>query len=273
MLSWWAYLLSPEAVPLGDASLTVLRYLTPHVAASLLAAFLLLFALLHAALAAWLPLPARFSPADRAQARAWVAALFHHVPVALLAAGALGAAFFAPSGPQAPLWALAGSVPFSLAYVLSDFVATCLPELARGGCEMTLHHALGLAVSAAALLAPVELLRWAPHMWVCEASNWGLGVSWFARKAGRRGGPLQVGGQAAFVAAFVLTRVASLPVAVYGLTVAQFGRVAAAVGGGTAAACAAALWMIVALQLFWLARIARMLARAAGGAGGGGKEV
>jgi hypothetical protein len=99
-------------------------------------------------------------------------------------------------------------------------------------------------------------------MWVCELSNLGLGVSWWARKAGLEGGALQKGAEYWFVACFVLTRILSLPVAVYGLTVTQWGAVSAVLGVGAAGTCAGALWLIVALQLYWLERIVRMLTRA-----------
>lgn len=109
---------------------------------------------------------------------------------------------------------------------------------------------------------PAAVAGWAPHMWVCELSNLGLGVSWWARKAGLEGGALQKGAEYWFVACFVLTRILSLPVAVYGLTVTQWGAVSAVLGVGAAGTCAGALWLIVALQLYWLERIVRMLTRA-----------
>jgi hypothetical protein len=253
--SWWAF--SLEGEPAGAAP-TVLSFLGPPLSLggvpSLLLLWLAFFAALHAALRARLPLPAHFSAADRAAAVAWAAAFFHHVPVVLLALAALGA-----PAPGVPLWALAAAVPFTIAYVVADTVATCAPQVMAGDYEMALHHGLGLLVAGAALLAPPALLRWAPHMWVCEMSNVGLGVSWFARKAGLEGSAAQRGGEAFFVAAFVLTRVVSLPAAVYSLTVLQWAPVARAMGAGVAGACAAALWLIVGLQMYWLARIARML--------------
>jgi hypothetical protein len=293
MFSWWQFLLLGPS--LGSGADTVLSFLTLPTFAVLLISSLVFFAGLHYLLKAYLPFPSRFTADDRFSALAWAGAFAHHVPVCVLAVVTLGVAFFAPGLPPVPLWVLAWSVPFTFAYVIADTVVTCIPQLLRSPpeYEMTLHHVLGLVVTCAALLAPPELLRawaaarafaadatrarapvphphltrptragWAPHLWVCELSNLGLGVSWWARKAGLEGGALQKGAECWFVACFVLTRIASLPVAVYGLTVTQWGAVSAVLGVWAAGACACALWLIVALQFLWLVRIARMLARA-----------
>lgn len=163
MLSWWSFLLLGPT--LTDTTATVLSFLTPSTFAALLTSSLLFFAGLHLLLRAHLPLPARFTADDRAAALAWAGAFAHHVPVCALAVATLGGAFFAPgSVPPVPLWVLAWSVPFSLAYVIADTVVTCIPQLLRSPpeYEMTLHHVLGLVVTCAALLAPPELLRaWA----------------------------------------------------------------------------------------------------------------
>ena len=87
---------------------------------------------------------------------------------------------------------------------------------------MLLHHLLGLLISVVTLLAPPYLLRYAPHLWVCESSNIGLGVSWAARKLGAP--RVQQWGEGAFVLCYTFTRVLSLPVVVFTITVARWGE-------------------------------------------------
>lgn len=100
-------------------------------------------------------------------------------------------------------------------------------------------------------------------------------MSWVALKFGGKGTALQRLGEGFFVAAFIATRILTLPVVVYALTVPRWAECEAALGAGLARVCAGTLWVIVALQFYWLQRIVSMLCcpkagKAAGGVAGKG---
>lgn len=185
-------------------NITVFSLLGGTSAAILFSTFLLgfslLFAFLHVCLVR-VPACRRLDGKTRAQASAWISASVHHAVVVAVALACI--ACDVSEGPPVDARTVATFVPLSLAYIASDFFATCVPELREGKWEMTLHHVMGFIISAATLIAPPFILRFAPYMWLCEASNLGLGVSWAAMKLWGRGGRVQKIAEGYFVVSFV----------------------------------------------------------------------
>ena len=182
----------------------VLSLLGAAFAARLYAAFIIffgvLFLFLHFSLVR-IPACRRLDARTRAQASAWISASVHHATVVAVAVACILSDL--RGGAPVDARAVAAFVPLSLAYITSDFFATCVPEVREGKWEMTLHHVMGFIISAATLVAPPFLLRFAPWLWLCEASNLGLGVSWAAMKLHGKGGRVQKIAEAYFVASFV----------------------------------------------------------------------
>lgn len=200
-------------------------------------------------LAARVPFLRALDAKTQAAAFAWLSAWLHHAAVCAFAVAYLWREFWGE--PSFSAEAIAAFVPLSLAYVVTDFFATCLPELREGKYEMTFHHMLGLVLAIASMFAPPFVMRFAPHMWICEASQFGLGLSWFAIKAGHKGGLLQKSAELYFVVSYTFTRVICLPLVVYAISVPRWPEFRAALGETLALVCLGTLWLVVALQLFW----------------------
>ena len=134
MLAWWRFLLrgpppwDPSSQPapstlalLGDTFLPLLL-----ASCALFSLILFLFPRLmarHAGFSSW-------DDRTRTAAGAWATAYPHHVLVTAFGAVCLWREFWGEEGFE--LRVLAAVVPFSMAYVLVDMVATCLPDLLAG---------------------------------------------------------------------------------------------------------------------------------------------
>lgn len=170
LLQWWAFLLqgpppySPDPSFPSTLALLGTRFYTLTGAALCLFCSVLLF--LRHTLAALSPAFARADAKTQAAALAWASASLHHVVVTGFAAACIWRDL--SGAPPFPLSTVAAFVPLSVAYVASDLVATCIPEAREGRYEMLFHHVLGAVVTAATLVAPPFILRFAPYMWLCE---------------------------------------------------------------------------------------------------------
>ena len=169
MLAWWRFLLAPPSPEPGQLPATVFELLGLQTFCAILLFGLILFTAILQLKGA---LAARFPPFGALDARtqgagiAWVAAYVHHAIVALFAVVCLWRDF--TGQPRVPLTLLAAAVPFSLAYCISDTVATVLPDVMDGKYEMLVHHLLGHSMCLAVLAAPPTLLRFATNVWVLE---------------------------------------------------------------------------------------------------------
>ena len=246
--------LAPDA-----AGATVLALLAPDLARLTLAYAALFFVALllapHALALCFGRGYARQTAATKAVAHSYCFATLHHALVcsAALPAIALDAreALVVPSR-------MAQVVPVSLAYLLVDLAVFCVPEALRDrSLGYIPHHLLGLGVTAAALLAPLRLMRFAAHFSACELSNFALAGLYACEKLGvSPAAPHHILLQATFLVSFTLTRVVNLPLVLAAMAFAHPREWAAA--GAIGQLCSMG---ILALQFYWFGKILNKLLR------------
>jgi hypothetical protein len=257
MLSAWVAFVQAPSPPLPPAfDVTVFSLIGPR-------AFLLSAAWKTALLAALShglpPLFARAFPALDARtcgkAAGWVSALVHHAYVVLISLRCLRSEF--TSG-AVDIPAMLEGVTLTCAYLLNDTLATALPDALRGQYDYLLHHALSIAMTGSVIAySPSRLLRLAPHLWLCEASAFGLGLSWACQKAGLHASLLCRAAEVLFLVTFLATRCLNLPLVVH----------AATANGDLQGPLVGVLWAIVALQFWWASKaLARFVLPSAGSA-------
>jgi hypothetical protein len=249
------------------ASLTPLDVLRGHLLQNTIVYFLL-FAALHAVAPAILrrvfSCGRGFDAQDdrvKETARSYLFSLAHHflaVRLAVVAVsqdmreGVVAAGDFA------------NVIPLALGYLSSDLLLVLLPEWLRGhGAGYLFHHGLGLVITFAALVSPLRLMRFAPHMTLCELSNFLLAALYACEKGGVPPTALyHVAMQVAFVAVFFLTRVVNLSLVIAALVFAHPEDWSSVGLAGQTASL-----LILGLQFFWMGKIINKLARNLGGPG------
>ena len=243
MASWYSFVLAapPPALVARYAQTSVFQLCGPGFlpAVAFKTALLAAVALLLPPLARRHPAFAALDRKTQLGAAGWASALIHHAAVCALSLAALRAEF---ARGVVDLVGLTGGVSWTCAYLLCDTLVTAVPNALEGSFDYLLHHCLGIAVTCLTLAAPASVLRLAPHVWLCELSAFGLGVSWACLKLGWSSSALCAGAELFFLLAFVLTRILNLPVVVY----------SAQLHGAIGPAVQAAMWAIVALQFYWL---------------------
>ena len=138
--------------------------------------------------------------------------------------------------------------PLSLAYLLSDLLLYAIP---LWDLEVIVHHVITLTMSFKIILSPVQLLRWAATLELCEASSILLAASYFCRKVKAWDGtPAHQAIESAFAAVFFLTRVLNLPLATANLLL-RHTHDAASMGWPTALG----LLALCGLQFYWFFKI------------------
>lgn len=182
--------------------------------------------------------PAMGAPTSR-KAASWVSALVHHAYVVCISLHCLRSEYLLG---RVALPDMLEAVTWTVAYLTTDTLATALPEALGGQLDYLIHHSLAIAMTAVVITSfPARLLRLAPHLWLCEASAFGLGLSWACQKGGLGATLLCRLAEALFLVTFLATRCLNLPVAMY----------AATANGEVAGPLVVILWAIVAQQFWW----------------------
>jgi TLC domain len=194
--------------------------------------------------------------AEAKTARGGAAALsasLHHVYAVYIALAALRHELVAYTVPAAFILAIA---PITLAYLSADFLVTAVPDALGGNYEYLLHHGMGLLIVILSLQAPLALVRWSPHLLLCEASTIFLSLGWALRKVGMESSPLTSFVNYIFVLIFFITRIVNLPIVFFHIV---FLHRDDAVSAG-AAVCAMFLGLVV-MQFYWFTKILHKVLR------------
>ena len=170
----------------------------------------------------------------------WVSALVHHTIVVAVSVRCL---YLEYAHSRVDIGGMLDGVTWTVAYLANDTLTTALPDALRGQYDYLFHHALSIVMTAITVcLYPPKLLRLAPHLWLCEVSAYGLGLSWVCQKFGLAHTALCRFAEALFLTTFLATRCVNLPVVVY----------AAAWNGEVGLPLLVlVLWPIVILQFWW----------------------
>lgn len=159
-----------------------------------------------------------------------------------------------------PYAVISVALAFFTGYMCADTLVYVIPlrDVVFG-----LHHVLALVLIAGLLGASPILLRWVPSFLICEASSFGLIVSYVLKKLGRSASVLSAIANAYFVVAFFCLRIVYLGAAVLALLTGPALAPDREAVGPVGQCAIAALWL---LQVYWLKSILQALAEMIWGA-------
>lgn len=109
--------------------------------------------------------------------------------------------------------------PFCLGYLLGDTICYALPELIfSGGMEYMIHHVLTAWLVFASMFVNGHLLRFIPHLLICDTTNIFFNIAWLLRTSDAwRGSSIVIVLELAFAFFFLITRVINMPLAFYAI--------------------------------------------------------
>lgn len=151
------------------------------------------------------------------------------------------------------LTASVSAVPFTFGYIVGDTLFLAIGELLKGKVAYAIHHGATFVLYYVLLQAQGSIVRYMPHLYICEASNLVFEVAWFLRAAGYRDSLAIQVVEILFVVVFFVTRIVNLPICVYAVVALPGTKLLSAVLPWT-------LGVVVLLQFYWFARILQVLA-------------
>lgn len=101
--------------------------------------------------------------------------------------------------------------PFCIGYLLGDTIAFAIPEAIAFRFEFIIHHILTVWLVGTAMFGPGNLLRYIPHLILCDSTNIFFNLSWLLRRSGYKGSALVTTMELLFALFFLLVRVINLP--------------------------------------------------------------
>ena len=184
MIEYLAYLLRPSTyadVATLEACPNVLRDTLLWTAA-----LLAVYAAFPVCCSRLFPSFATLEPKTQREAAGYASALVHHLYVVPLCVSfiCLDMATPLPASTITPI------IPASTGYLLADLIFTGVPGAFEGDFTYLLHHCLGLLLPMGALVSPLKVAFYLPHLMITEASTIFLAATWALRKAGRGEGSL-----------------------------------------------------------------------------------
>jgi hypothetical protein len=135
--------------------------------------------------------------------------------------------------------------PWCIAYLISDTLFFALLEALRGKFEYIVHHLLTLLLVVSSLFGPGSILRFIPHLLICDTTNIFFNIAWLMRLTGLKGSPMVTIFEILFALTFLFVRVINMPVTFYAI-----GAQASNLGIGKYA-----LAPIAFLQWYWFYKI------------------
>ena len=144
------------------------------------------------------------------------------------------------------------AVPFTFGYILGDTLFLAIGELLKGKWAYAIHHGATFVLYYVLLKAQGPIIRYMPHLFVCEASNLVFEVAWFLRAAGYRDSLAIQIVEILFVVVFFVTRIVNLPICVWAVLILPGTKLLPAVLPWT-------LGVVVLLQIYWFIRILQVI--------------
>jgi hypothetical protein len=106
----------------------------------------------------------------------------------------------------------AWTAPISVGYLIGDTLGCAIPELLlQGKVEYLAHHSLTLWLIWTSIFGPGQLLRYIPHLLLCDSSNICFNIAWLLRTTSWKDSSLVLGLELLFALLFLAFRVINLP--------------------------------------------------------------
>lgn len=101
--------------------------------------------------------------------------------------------------------------PISLGYLIGDTFGCAFPEALRGKFDLLLHHIFTLWLVWSTIWAPAQMMRFTPHLLICDSTNLCFNTAWLLRTTSWKDGKLVTFLELAFAVFFLLFRVINMP--------------------------------------------------------------
>lgn len=138
-------------------------------------------------------------------------------------------------------------VPWIFGYFIGDTMMFAVPQALHGKYEYLFHHILGLGLMVSAIyIESPTILKFCPHMLICELSTYFFSVAYLLRLSGHRGSRMVSVFEISFAIFFFLTRIVNLPLIMWGVKDVMMSEYMV---------CWIILVLVLALQFFWLYKI------------------
>lgn len=105
----------------------------------------------------------------------------------------------------------AGVGPFCIGYLVGDTLCFATQEALALRFEFIVHHFLTISLVMTAIFGPGNLLRYIPHLLICDTTNIFFNSAWLLRRCGLKGSFFVTALEVLFAVTFLLTRVINLP--------------------------------------------------------------
>jgi hypothetical protein len=199
---------------------------------------------------------------------AYLTSMVHHLTVVPLAWFCIYNDFQVtdPNNPFELAVFLKFAAPFCVGFVLADTFFYAVPLCFRGNFEYVIHHALAFWMTYALLSSSGHLIRYFPHIIICDTTNGVFNLAWMLRLTGMKDSPLVAFLEIAFAVLFFFLRIINLSVVFYIMFTSPDGNF----GVGKYV-----FPLISLLQFYWLFKIAQALLKKflPAGAARGAKKV
>jgi len=186
---------------------------------------------------------------------AYLSSMIHHISVVPLAWHVISNDFTNPefcTTPQMVIF-MRFACPLCVGFVVADTFFYAIPLALRGNFEYIIHHALAIWMTVALLGGSGHLIRYFPHIIICDTTNTVFNFAWFLRLTGFKDTSLVTSMEMSFAVLFLLLRGINLSV-VFGIMF--FSEDNAGFGVGRWA-----FPLISLLQFWWLFKIAQAMAK------------
>mmetsp|Transcript_58389 Transcript_58389/g.114844 ORF Transcript_58389/g.114844 Transcript_58389/m.114844 type:complete len:285 (+) Transcript_58389:69-923(+) len=185
---------------------------------------------------------------------AYVTSLVHHITVVPLAWWWIYNDFLVtdPNEPYVPAAYLRFAAPFCLGFIVADTFFYAIPLIRRGNVEYIIHHALAFWMTYALLSSSGHLIRYFPHIIICDTTNGFFNLAWILRLSGFRDTVLVSFLEISFAVLFFFLRIINLSTVFYLMFTSPDGNF----GIGRFA-----FPLISLLQFYWQFKIAQALSK------------
>jgi hypothetical protein len=152
------------------------------------------------------------APKKKEELPAYISSFLHHFTVVPLSWYIIFLDFnyYSAAHPMDYTQFITFAAPFCTSFVLADTIFYALPMCLRGNFEYILHHILAMWMDYALMTTNGHLLRYLPHIIICDTTNAVFNVAWLMRLTGFNGSPVLLFFESIFALLFFVLRCINL---------------------------------------------------------------
>lgn len=101
--------------------------------------------------------------------------------------------------------------PISVGYLVGDTIGYALPEAFHGRFDYIIHHVLTLWLVWSTIFASGQMLRFVPHLLICDSTNIFFNIAWLIRSTTWKDAAIVTTMEIIFALLFLVCRVINMP--------------------------------------------------------------